>query len=132
MDGAPVTKILRNDDAGSGTITMLATLAVALTLLTGTATLNHAAIAAAKAAAAADLAALAASDADRGLMLADPCALAESTVARHAAQLESCELEGDGVVRIHTVVETRLPIWNANGEARAGPPPAGDEFSENR
>ncbi|WBL20458.1 Rv3654c family TadE-like protein [Citricoccus sp. NR2] len=127
-----MTNILQHDDAGSGTITMLATLAVALTLLTGTATLNHAAIAAAKAAAAADLAALAASDADRGLMLADPCALAENTVARHSAQLESCDIEGDGVVRIHTVVETRLPIWNATGEARAGPPPTGDEFSENR
>ncbi|MGO1181702.1 MAG: Rv3654c family TadE-like protein [Micrococcaceae bacterium] len=120
-----MTKIHRNHDAGSGTVTMIATLAVALTLLTGTATLNHAAIAAAKSAAAADLAALAAADAARGLMLSEPCVLAERTATRHGAQLVTCEIADGGIARVTTTVETRLPIWNATGEARAGPPPSG-------
>lgn len=110
------------NERGSGTMTMLATLGVVFTLLLATVTLTHAAVAAAKAAAAADLAALAASDAARGLMAADPCTLAHQTAAEHHAQVTSCQLKDGGVARIDTTVETALPIYNATGEARAGPP----------
>lgn len=110
------------NERGSGTMTMLATLGVVFTLLLATVTLTHAAIAAAKAAAAADLAALAAADAARGLMLDDPCALAEETVVKHQAMLTSCEIAEGGVARIETRVDTSLPIYHATGAARAGPP----------
>lgn len=109
-------------DLGAGTVTVLASVGTALVLLVGALGLGTTAVSAARAGAAADLAALSAADAFRGLHPADPCALADQTVARHGASLTQCELQEGGTVLVSVSLPTALP-WPAEGIARAGPPP---------
>lgn len=110
------------DDLGAGTVTVLAAVGTTLVLLVGALGLGTAAVSAARAGAAADLAALAAADAFRGLHLSDPCALAEQTSTRHGASLTQCELQVGGTALVSVSLPTSLP-WPAEGTARAGPPP---------
>lgn len=108
-------------ESGAGSITVLLTVFLTLVLLGATAALGTSVTAAARAAGAADLAALAAADAARGLVAADPCTLASQTARRHGAELTACTAEGDGTARVQTRYTTTLP-WPAHGQARAGPP----------
>ncbi|MEV4900349.1 Rv3654c family TadE-like protein [Citricoccus sp. NPDC055426] len=108
-------------ESGAGSITVLLTVFLTLVLLGATAALGTSVTAAARAAGAADLAALAAADAARGLVAADPCTLAAQTARRHGAELTACTAEGDGTARVQARYTSALP-WPAHGQARAGPP----------
>ena len=93
-------------------------MAMALMLL-----LAQSAVMASRAAAAADLAALAAADALRGLTVGDPCAVAADVAARHAASVVSCTEGAGQTVEVRTELEARTMLGAATGHARAGPPP---------
>lgn len=109
-------------EQGAGTV-LAAGLAMAMLLLTVMVlSLGQAAVAAAKAATAADLSALAAADVYRGLADGDACKLAAEVAAAHHAVLQSCTLASDLSVQVAVSVKTALP-WPAEGRARAGPPP---------
>lgn len=110
-------------ERGAGAVTVLLTAFTTLVLLGAVAALGTATVAAARAAAAADLAALAAADAARGLVPADPCALAGQVADRHGASLTACSDAGDGTVLVRTRYASSLP-WPATGVSRAGPPPS--------
>ena len=76
-----------------------------------------------RAAAAADLAALSAADAARGLTPGGPCAVAVDAAGRNGARILSC-VEGPGhTVQVRTELIVRTPLGTATGLARAGPPP---------
>lgn len=120
MDRIPVTCRLRTDDTGASTAMMLTVFAALMLLLAATLTLVQVHVAASRAAVAADLAALSAADAARGLMVGDPCALAASTVVAHGATMDSCEISAPGVA--HVQVRLASPIGlDATAESRAGP-----------
>lgn len=109
-------------EQGAGTV-LAAGLAMAMLLLTAMVLgFGQAAVAAAKAATAADLSALAAADVYRGLVDGDACTIAAEVAAAHRAVLHSCTLAPDMSVQITVTVKTALP-WPAEGRARAGPPP---------
>lgn len=85
--------------------------------------LAQSAVMASRAAAAADLAALAGADALRGITDGDPCTVAAEVAARHAATLRSCS-EGEGsTLEVRTELTARSILGAASGRARAGPPP---------
>ncbi|MBF0808287.1 hypothetical protein E4U03_06675 [Rothia nasimurium] len=80
-----------------------------------------------RAAAAADLAALAAADAARGLAPGEPCAVAERVVQSNGAQLGGCSQPSGlgGTVDVRTLVDITGPfafLGPAEGLSRAGPP----------
>ncbi|NUP58716.1 MAG: flp pilus-assembly TadE/G-like family protein [Pseudarthrobacter sp.] len=110
-------------ERGSGTIlaaglglVVMAGMAVVLLLAQST-------VLASRAAAAADLAALAGADALRGITTGEPCAVAAEVAARHAAALLSCT-EGSGqTLEVRTELGERSMLGPATGRARAGPPP---------
>ena len=76
-----------------------------------------------RAASAADLAALAAADTERGLRPGDACSAASEVAALNDAAVTSCEIEVPGsTVRVVVTVEGG-PLWGSvPGRARAGPP----------
>jgi secretion/DNA translocation related TadE-like protein len=93
-------------EGGAGTL-LAAGLGVVLMLLVGSGLLlAQASVAAARAATAADLAALAGADAARGLRDGDPCSLAAETASRQQARLLSCDRSGES----GTVVEVRTAV----------------------
>lgn len=110
-------------ERGSGTVlavglalTVLAAMAIALLFV-------QAAVFAGRAASAADLAALAAADALRGLTEGEPCTVALEVASRHGATVVSC-IEGAGqTVEVRTELVERTVAGPATGQARAGPPP---------
>lgn len=110
-------------ERGAGTVLalglgMLVVLAAVLILL-----LAQSGAMAFRAAAAADLAALAAADAARGITPGEPCAVAADVARRNGARVLSCS-EGTGsTVQVRTELEVRTPVGGATGLARAGPPP---------
>ncbi|MEV7662901.1 Rv3654c family TadE-like protein [Paenarthrobacter sp. NPDC089316] len=110
-------------ERGSGSVLALALGAVVMALLLGLLLLAQAGVMASRAASAADLAALAAADAARGLTSGEPCAVAADVVGHHSATLTSCTVVGGEVVEV--VTELAYPFnWGvAKGRARAGPPP---------
>lgn len=113
---------------GNGTVMGLLLVSVAV-LAAGCVLLflaaSHAAL---QAGTAADLAALAAADAARGLRQGNPCAVAEELSQANGASLEECEVEGPGdTVRLQVSVEVRfafagMALYTAQASARAGPP----------
>lgn len=117
---------------GAGTVLVAAVVAVlllALALILGLATVTAAA---GRAATAADLAALAAADAARGLQPGEPCAVAAATAQHNGALLDRCERSGDGGSIIDVWTRAQFGSgWQwldevgvgATGRARAGPPP---------
>lgn len=99
---------------------MLTIFAALMLLLAATLTLTQVHVAASRAAVAADLAALSAADAARGLMVGDPCTLAGSTVNAHEATMVSCHIEEPGVAHIEVQLATPIGL-DATAAARAGP-----------
>ncbi|MCH6469062.1 hypothetical protein L0M17_03510 [Sinomonas sp. 5-5] len=86
--------------------------------------LSQSVIAGERAGRAADLAALAAADTERGLTSGATCATAEEVARRNAARLVSCEVEVPGaVVRVVVRGEDVVAGSQAEGRARAGRPP---------
>ena len=92
--------------------------AMALMLL-----LAQSAVMASRAAAAADLAALAAADALRGISQGVPCTGAADVAGRHGAKITSCTDGGRDTVVVRTELLNRSIFGAAAGHARAGPPP---------
>lgn len=110
------------NEQGAGTALALGLVFAMLLLLGMVLMLGQGVSAAGRAATAADLSALAAADAYRGLSSGAPCQLAADVAARHGASLMACALAGDYSVSVQVSVKTPLP-WLSTGMARAGPPP---------
>lgn len=119
-------------ERGAGTALVFVVVAALCLGLVVVLALTNAAAASGRAATAADLAALAAADAARGLAQGDPCGTAEQTAGRNGATLVDCRRSGaDGeVVDVWTSVSLGA-AWGwleslglqAEGRSRAGPPP---------
>lgn len=107
----------------SGTLTALGTVSLGLGLCVLVAGVGQGAHTAAVASSAADLAALAAADALRGLDPggAEPCALAEITAERNGARLLSCYPGEQSTVTVTVAVEQAVG-GDAEATATAGPP----------
>jgi secretion/DNA translocation related TadE-like protein len=119
-------------DVGSGTVLVLAVIAVVVTAAGVLAVLVRGQVAALSVRAAADLAALAAARAvalPEGIVLAPgvapdrdaACARAEEVARRNGATVTSCTARRDAVV---TVSVRGGEPWSASATARAGPPSA--------
>lgn len=123
----------RRGDEGSGTVLVIALLAVAVVLAAALGTLGRAQVARGRAQAAADLSALAAAEAvavppgvwvtPEALEAADPCGRAGATAERNGARVASCTAEPDGVVSVTVAVEGGRGLFSltATARARAGP-----------
>ncbi|WP_074466452.1 Rv3654c family TadE-like protein [Arthrobacter sp. SW1] len=122
-DPAPQYPDEGHAERGSGTVLAAGLGLVVIALVSLALLLAQAGTYAHRAAAAADLAALAAADAARGLAPGDPCTVAADTAARNEAQLTSCLLEGGGIVEVGTRLRQESPFGVATGRSRAGPPP---------
>ncbi len=102
--------------------------ALALLILLATVVLlGAAATGGARAARAADLAALAGADVARGLAPGDPCTVSEQVTRRNGAELTACHVVGaDGAEVVVTVrravVDSAGELLEATGTSRAGPP----------
>ncbi|MCT1431490.1 hypothetical protein M3G50_12135 [Brachybacterium muris] len=104
----------------TGAASALAWTGAATAVIAGASLLGTGMLAQARAATAADLAALAAADA-MAVGSASPCAVAEDAARRNGARLISCVEHGDEVV-VHIRVDASvLPAVDA--AARAGPAP---------
>lgn len=113
-------------ESGSGTVLALGLVAVLASLVLVCVALGAAVVARHRAAAAADLAALAGADRSLGRVPGVPCAAADSAARANDAQLTGCRVDGDGSVMVN--VQVRLPApWArlgvAQAAARAGRPP---------
>ena len=110
-------------ERGSGTVlaaglALVVVMALGLVLL-----LAQSAVMASRAATAADLAALAAADALRGLTDGEPCAVAADVAGRHEATVVSCTAGAGQTIEVRTELLARTTLGPATGHARAGPPP---------
>lgn len=112
-----------NPERGSGTVLAAGLGLVVLGVMVMLLLLAQAAVLASRAAAAADLAALAAADALRGVSAGEPCLVAAAVAARHDAMLVSCVEGGDQSVEVRTELAAGAILGTAAGHARAGPPP---------
>ncbi|WP_449385812.1 Rv3654c family TadE-like protein [Cellulomonas soli] len=108
-----------SDDRGSGTVVVVALVAVVLVLGSGLGLLAGAHGATGQAQAAADLAALAGAAALPRSGLEQACAIAEETAARNGARVTACAGDGPQVLRV-TVSRDSLG-GAAVRSARAGP-----------
>lgn len=120
MDRLTLIRARCVDDAGASTAMMLTIFAALMLLLAAALTLIQVHVAASRAAVAADLAALSAADAARGLMIGEPCALAATTVAAHGATLDSCDISAPGVAYVQVSLASPIGL-DATAESRAGP-----------
>lgn len=111
-------------EEGSGTVLALAIIAALLVLTVVIAGLIGVVSANRRASAAADLSALAAADAYRGLTEGDPCAVAADLAERHGAHLESCTFpDRPETVEVTVAVPVAGPmgmLGPARVRARAG------------
>ena len=111
-------------EEGSGTVLALAIIAALLVLTVVIAGLIGVVSANRRASAAADLSALAAADAYRGLTEGDPCAVAAELAERHGAHLESCTFpDRPETVEVTVAVPVAGPmgvLGPARVRARAG------------
>lgn len=111
-------------EEGSGTVLALAIIAALLVLTVVIAGLIGVVSANRRASAAADLSALAAADAYRGLTEGDPCAVAADLAKRHGAHLESCTFpDRPETVEVTVAVPVAGPmdvLGPARVRARAG------------
>lgn len=113
----------RSSERGSGTVLaaglgLVVMMAMALLLL-----LAQSAVMASRAASAADLAALAAADALRGISPGVPCTVAAEVAGRQEANITGCTEGGGETVEVRTELVSRSMFGAATGHARAGPPP---------
>lgn len=124
----------QHPEEGSGTVLAL-TIIVALLVVTvviagliGVVSANR------RASAAADLSALAAADAYRGLTEGDPCAVAADLAERHGAHLESCTFpDRPETVEVTVAVPVAGPmgmLGPARVRARAGAEHPEEEYAE--
>lgn len=109
------------DDAGSGSMLALGIACAVMTVAAGAMTVVGASAAQARAAAAADLAALGAADAVSGRVAGVPCDAATLVAQVNGAALASCDQAGSVVTVSAT---TPYLLWHATASARAGPPDA--------
>lgn len=109
-------------ERGSGTVLGAGLALVLITLLAALMVVVQAAVGASRTAAAADLAALAAADAARGLTTGDPCTIARAVTEKNDVQLVDCQVVGGVMVDIKTSLKLPPPWGKATGRARAGPP----------
>lgn len=107
-------------DDGASTAMLLTVFASLMLLLTAALTLLQVHVAASRAAVAADLAALSAADAARGLMIGEPCALADQTSTAHGAVMTSCDITAPGVAHVQVQLTSSIGL-DATAESRAGP-----------
>lgn len=111
-------------EEGSGTVLALTIIAALLVVTVVIAGLIGVASANRRASAAADLSALAAADAYRGLTEGDPCAVAAYLAERHGAHLESCTFpDRPETVEVTVAVSVAGPmgaLGPARVRARAG------------
>ena len=121
-------------EEGSGTVLALTIIAALLVVTVVIAGLIGVVSANRRASAAADLSALAAADAYRGLTEGDPCAVAADLAARHGAQLESCTFpDRPETVEVTVAVPVAGPmgmLGPARVRARAGAEHPEDEYAE--
>lgn len=114
----------RGRERGAGTVLALGLGLLLIVAASGIALLGQAFATAARAASAADLAALAAADAERGLRPGPACAVAERVASLNGAAVGSCTVEVPGsTVRVVVHIDAGAPWGPATGRARAGPPP---------
>ena len=121
-------------EEGSGTVLALTIIAALLVLTVVIAGLIGVVSANRRASAAADLSALAAADAYRGLTEGDPCAVAADLAERHGAQLESCTFpDRPETVEVTVAVPVAGPmgmLGPAKVRARAGAEHPEEEYAE--
>ena len=130
MRRASVSRHGGDTEAGNGTVLMLAVVLLAFFALVVVLAFAATGQAAAKAATAADLAALAGADAARFLVPGEPCAVAGQTATANQAVLTACERQGTAgeIVKVSVKVPVAMvgwlpPMGHALAAARAGPPP---------
>lgn len=123
-----------HSEEGSGTVLALAIIAALLVLTVVLAGLIGVVSANRRASAAADLSALAAADAYRGLTEGDPCAVAADLAERHGAHLESCTFpDRPETVEVTVAVPVAGPmgaLGTARVRARAGAEHPEEEHAE--
>lgn len=121
-------------EEGSGTVLALTIIAALLVVTVVIAGLIGVVSANRRASAAADLSALAAADAYRGLTEGDPCAVAANLAERHGARLESCTFpDRPETVEVTVAVPVAGPmgmLGPARVRARAGAEHPEEEHSE--
>lgn len=121
-------------EEGSGTVLALTIIAALLVVTVVIAGLIGVASANRRASAAADLSALAAADAYRGLTEGDPCAVAADLAERHGAHLESCTFpDRPETVEVTVAVPVAGPmgaLGPARARARAGAEHPEEEHAE--
>ncbi|GAA1346988.1 Rv3654c family TadE-like protein [Falsarthrobacter nasiphocae] len=108
-------------DEGSGTVAVIGVLLVAVGLITGASGVVAARVAALEAQTAAELGALAAADAQRGLAGGEPCAVARRVVEANGARLAGCAETGEDMAVTAEAGGEGL-AWPAQHRAQAGPP----------
>ncbi|WP_129656547.1 Rv3654c family TadE-like protein [Rothia halotolerans] len=119
-------------ERGSSTAAALGIAAAAVVLLGAVGGAGHLALMGHRAATAADLAALAAADAKRGIRAGVPCEEAERSAEANGARVTTCEaapgVRGgmDVSVRVELAAPLRL-LGPARAVARAGPPGGEEE-----
>ena len=121
-------------EEGSGTVLALTIIAALLVVTVVIAGLIGVVSANRRASAAADLSALAAADAYRGLTEGDPCAVAADLAERHGAHLESCTFpDRPETVEVTVAVPVAGPmgmLGPARARARAGAEHPEEEYAE--
>ena len=124
----------QRSEEGSGTVLALTIIAALLVVTVVVAGLIGVVSANRRASAAADLSALAAADAYRGLTEGDPCAVAADLAERHGAHLESCTFPNrPETVEVMVAVPVAGPmgaLGTARVRARAGAEHPEEEYAE--
>lgn len=111
------------DDAGAGTVLVLGLVAAAMLALTGVGGIGVAALTGTRAAAAADLAALAGADVLLGRAGGTPCGAAGRVAAANDAELGSCTLHHQrlGGSTVATSVQVEVAVVAPGAVGRLGP-----------
>src|SRR5699024_2533082 len=105
MDRSTITK-----HDGPSTAMMLTVIAALMLLFAAAVTLTQVHVPASRSAVAADLAVLSAADAARGLMIGEPCAVAESTIIEHGASMTACKIEAPGVAYVEVILSAQIGL----------------------
>ncbi|WP_138444483.1 Rv3654c family TadE-like protein [Sinomonas susongensis] len=114
----------KRSERGAGTILALALALAAVSACSAAVLVSQGIVAGERTARAADLTALAAADAERGLSGGGTCVSAEEVAMLNAARVISCEIEVPGsIVRVVVRGEKAVAGVHAEGRARAGQPP---------
>lgn len=132
MTKLPTTQLIsapnRPSQNGSSTVLAAALGLAAILMISALALLSQAVFSFQRAATAADLAALAAADAARGLSSGEPCQVAAEVSARQGAALVSCAVLGPMLDTVQVSASVPLPaplsgfFEQTTALARAGPP----------